>query len=152
VSAAAEPLRLPVAVTRRGLLAAGGAALVVAAVEAVPRWALPGRAAAATAAAAPLARSAFAPLVGTRFTVAGADGRPVALRLDEIGDLAHAADRERAFSLLLHGPREPRLEQAVHRLRHPALADADLLLVLAGTGRHGQDYAVIINSIPHPTH
>jgi hypothetical protein len=149
MSAAAEPLP-PGAVTRRGLLAAGGAALAVAAVEAVPRWALPGRGAAA-AATAPLRRSAFTPLVGTRFTVAGPDGRPVPLRLDEIGDLTHAADRERAFSLLLHGPREPRLEQGVHRLRHRALADADLLLVPAGTGRNGQDYAITINSIPHPT-
>jgi hypothetical protein len=91
-------------------------------------------------------RSTFAPLVGRRFELRGTRGESVRAKLVEVRDLrgAPAAD-ERAFALLFHGPRSPRLEQGLYELRHPSVARARLLVVPAGTGRRGQDYEVVIN-------
>ncbi len=149
-SASAEPLGIPSptarplraglgssALTRRNLLAL---AALAAAARVLPFGTTP-----AAGGRSAFERASYAPLVGQRLTLRGAGAPALGVRLVELGDLA-GAGAGGGFSLLLHGPRSPRLEQGMYELRHPTLSHAPLLVVPAGSGRRGQDYEVIINS------
>jgi hypothetical protein len=140
--------------TRRSLLQAGAtAALGALLLPSLQRVSAVFPAVTAAPGARHLSRSSYAGLVGERFAV-GRDGHgPVRIRLVEIRDLRSnfrgtrpANGRDDAFGLRFHGPRAPRIEQAVHRLHHPSLGSFELLLAPSGTGRRGQDYEAIINS------
>lgn len=141
-------LALGAQISRRRLLELGGAA-ALGALVAGP-WPNPGPAggSAATATPAHLLRSAYAGLVGERFTVARADAAPVALRLVAVNDLQRsAAGHEEAFSLLFAGAASAPLEQAVRELRHPSLGRFSLLLVPTTTRRRGPHYEAIVNRL-----
>lgn len=138
--------------TRRRLLVLGGTAVATAAVYAGGL----DRLVSAAPAGSPLLRSRFIPHVGERFRLAARGGRSVYARLDEIHDLSRtrglsAPSSEDGFVLLFHGPRAPRLDQGVLRVRHRQLGTFDLLVSPAGTGRRGQDYAAVINRV-QPDH
>lgn len=100
--------------------------------------------------AAALRRSTFAPLVGDRFELAAGNRRATALLvgvsdLGSVAGIGAQAGPEDAFALLFHASGGPRLDQDVMTIRHSGLGELSLLVAPAGTGRHGQDYAAIIN-------
>lgn len=144
------PVPMGDGVTRRQILATGGAA-TLATLATHAQSMVPGlSSASAILGGTPrhLRRSSFTPLVGDRFTIADGVRRPVGVRLVEVRDLSKRralVGHDEAFALLFHGPGGPRLEQGVHRLRHPALGRFDLLVTPSGTGRRGQDYETVIN-------
>jgi SAM-dependent methyltransferase len=74
----------------------------------------------------------FLPLLGTRFTV-DLIAPPVELTLAEAAELPRrtaALTAQRApFSLVFHGPRQPRLEQQIYPLLHAALGRLEIFLV-----------------------
>jgi hypothetical protein len=123
--------------TRRAVLAAGaGAGVSLAGAS----WLRAG-----PTARRPLTRATFAPLRGAHFSLRDSDGVAVRARLDEVFDLAGGSSASDSFGLLLHGPRTPRLAQSIVRLHHPDAGAFRLLASPAGTGRRGQDYAIIVN-------
>lgn len=129
--------------TRRTLLAAGGAGAATLAAGGLLRA---GSGGTASAAAQPLVRSAFAPHVGSVFELADPGGATVRARLDAVEDLTSGrAGSEDQFHLLFHGPRAPLLPQSVAEVRHGRLGTSHLLVSPSGTGRRGQDYSVIVN-------
>lgn len=74
----------------------------------------------------------FRPHVGTRFTVdPGDDGPEVDIELVEVTPVPKSGigSREEPFSLMFHGPQEPRLAQRIFRLRHDELGELDVFLV-----------------------
>lgn len=152
---AGHPVGTPLSVdlTRRRLLELSGAAVLGAMIAQAWPLSQTASAPAGTGAAAPhLLRSGYAGLVGQRFAIAAGGASPLSVRLVEIRDLGRAAPgHEDAFALRFHGPRAPRLEQAVHELRHSQLGRFHLLLAPSGTGRRGQDYEAIINRL-RPAH
>ncbi len=131
--------------TRRALLAAGGAGAVAIAAGGLVR-SPSGMAARPLLPGTTGTRSMFVPLVGSEFVVRPENGRSVRTRLVQIANLTHAPrDDEDAFELLLHGSGSSRMEQTMARLEHPRLRTLPLLVTPAGTGARGQDYAVVIN-------
>jgi ribosomal protein S18 acetylase RimI-like enzyme len=75
---------------------------------------------------ATLTADAVRPLLGDRFHVAppGVD-----LELVEVTASGRVSGARESFSLLFHGPPEPRLEQGVHPLVHPVHGPLDIFLV-----------------------
>jgi hypothetical protein len=135
-------------VTRRTLLAAGGAGVVTLVGGGLVRG--PGGLPAVGPATVPV-RSMFTPHVGSTFTLRGEDGRRVRTRLVSVDDLQRAArGDEDAFGLLLHAPEGERLDQTVARLEHPSIRTIPLLVSPAGTGARGQDYAIVVNRHSSP--
>jgi hypothetical protein len=134
--------------TRRHLLKLGGSAAALVSFGGAIRW----LSIIGPSAEAALRRSTWEGLIGSRVTVRGA--HTIDVRLTDVTDLAGArpADREQAFSLLFHGDSSNRLPQGVYRLAHPAVGTPRMLLAPAGTGRAGQDYAVVINRVTHANH
>ena len=126
--------------TRRALLASGGA---VAVGVALPRVAHTY----AQQTRSYLRRSSYRPLIGHQF---GIDGTRVELRLAHVEDLnRHQAASERAFALNFEAPRgaPPIATSVPTTLHHPALGRFKLLLVpgaLSGTGRR---YWAVINRL-----
>ncbi|MGH2876209.1 MAG: DUF6916 family protein [Solirubrobacteraceae bacterium] len=132
--------------TRRTLLASGGAAMVA--------LSLPAEAAAAAHRAhrrrhhrrhpSHLRRSSYRPLVGDRFRVVGSR---VHLRLEAVQNLsAGPRGSEDAFALVFRAPRRaPALRGQVPELHHPRLGSFRLLLSPGMESRHGRPYAAIIN-------
>jgi hypothetical protein len=139
---------LDASLTRRRLLAAGGAAALAATLGE-----LRGVAPVLSEVTIPayLRRSSYLALVGERFELIAAGGRGVLARLVAVVDLGVGArvrplgGAEEAFALLFHSSSRPRLEQDVVSLRHPALGRFQLLVSPASTGRRGQDYSAVIN-------
>jgi hypothetical protein len=134
--------------TRRHLLKVGGAAAALASFGGAAHWLSLFN----THTNAALRRSTWEGLIGSRVTIQG--DHTVGVRLVDIADLpgAQPADREGVFSLLFHGGASDRLPQGVYRLSHPAIGRARMLLTPAGTGRAGQDYAVVVNRVKHTSH
>jgi uncharacterized protein DUF6916 len=119
------------------LTLAGGGASEAFAARAVPRH---------------VRRSSWGPLVGRTVEARIGRMRSVRLRVVAVEDLASGPvpitaliGNEDSFSVVLRGPRSPRLGQGVVPIRHPALGTAPLLLVPARAGKSGQDYVVTVN-------
>jgi hypothetical protein len=126
--------------TRRGLLASGGAA-GAAAFAALN----PGVASAITAIGddpAYLRRSGYARLVGQDFA-AGSWGRTVTLTLAEVTDVAGRNGRDDAFALLFAGP--PGIEGGIQPLSHPSLGSFRLMISPVDPIARSQDYEAIVD-------
>jgi hypothetical protein len=154
VTALAHP-RPGAAITRRGLVAAAGAAVVGVALAETTHLAGLARGLGEFGVPAYLRRSSFAGMVGDRFELLANDGRSVArlVAVDDLPAVAHGgaqAGSEDAFALVFHASGAARLEQDVMTLTHPRLGRFALLVSPSGTGRHGQDYAAIINRARPP--
>ncbi|HEX2050295.1 MAG TPA: hypothetical protein VHJ34_06620 [Actinomycetota bacterium] len=79
-----------------------------------------------------LTPDSFRPHVGTRFAVeVGPDGPEVTLELVDVTPVPKSGlgTREEPFSLMFHGPHEPRLVQHVFTLRHDELGALEIFLV-----------------------
>ncbi|HWH11844.1 MAG TPA: hypothetical protein VG165_12005 [Solirubrobacteraceae bacterium] len=144
-------------ITRRGLLAAGGAAVVGLALAEGSRLADLAGGFTSPAVPAYLRRSTFSPLVGERFVLSAA-GRRAVVSLVAVDDLAaggrtaSVAGRDDAFALIFHAPAGARIDQDVMTVSHPGIGRFPLLVSPSGTGHHGQDYAAIINRAGPPPH
>jgi hypothetical protein len=126
--------------TRRGLLASGGAA-GAAAFAALN----PGVASAITAIGqdpAYLRRSGYVRLVGQDFA-AGSFGRSVTLTLAEVDDVAKPAGRDDAFSLLFVGPAG--LVGGTRTLSHPSLGSFQMMVGPVDPAGRSQDYEAIVD-------
>ena len=126
--------------TRRGLLASGGAA-GAAAFAALN----PGVARAITAVGddpSYLRRSGYARLVGQDFA-AGSFGRTVTLTLAEVGDLAGKPGRDDAFSLLFVGP--PGIASGIQTLSHPSLRSFRLMIGPVDPTGRSQEYEAVVD-------
>ncbi len=53
------------------------------------------------------------------------------------------------FSLLFHGPAEPRLSQQTYRVEHPVMGDFELFLVPVGADEAGTSYEAIFSRMTH---
>jgi hypothetical protein len=151
-------------ITRRGLLAAGGAAVVGLALTDAARLTSLAGGLRDVRVPAYLRASSFVPLVGDRFELTAANGW-AAVRLVAVNGLGGARApvglagspapsappvADDAFALTFHASGGARLEQDVMTLRHTQLGAFQLLVSPSGTGRHGQDYAAIINRARPP--
>jgi hypothetical protein len=136
------------ALTRRGLLQAGGVAGFAALAGGRP-WA-PASASAATR-PSPLARSTYTGITGTAFQVG-----TQTLELVGVADLPSAAtDRklagsEDAFSLLFTGPAGNPLKQGVQAFSHPQVGNFELFIVPVEMTTGLQRYEVVVNSWAPP--
>jgi hypothetical protein len=138
--------------TRRTVMQAAGATTAVVALGSSTRFVSP---ALAVVSRTHLRRSSYASLVGSDFTITGADGATVALRLAEIADLARAtsepqyAGHDDVFALLFTGPRATVLLQGTHAVRHATLGTFSLFMVPVGGGSAAQLYEVVVDrSVP----
>jgi hypothetical protein len=159
----------PAALTRRGLIAAGGAALAtVALVDGGRIAALAARLAGPSTSPSPdaradaaldagglpahLRRSTFTGLVGDRFELAAA-GRRVTSRLIAVDDIRRPsgapapAPREDAFALVFQSDGKTRLTDDTMTVSHAALGAFPLFISQSGAGRRGQEYAAVINRV-----
>jgi hypothetical protein len=126
--------------TRRGLLATGGAA-GAAAFAALN----PGVASAVTAIGqdpAYLRRSGYARLVGQDFT-AGGWGSTARLTLVEVADIGGMSGRDDAFALHFVGPKG--LASGTHALSHPALGSFKLMVGPVDPAGRSQGYEAIVD-------
>jgi hypothetical protein len=136
--------------TRRRLLQAGGAGVVLAVAGGAGRVVSAGASATANGA---LRRSRYAPHVGRSFRLTAPDGTSIMAKLAAVEDLSPATQprlrgSDDAFVLVFRGPARPQLAQNVLDIRHPGAGRAALLASPCSRGRHGQDYAVVVNSLP----
>jgi hypothetical protein len=136
--------------TRRRLLQAGGAGVALAVTGGAGRVVTAG---AASTAAGALQRSRYAPYVGRSFRLTAPDGTSIMARLAAIEDVAPAAQprlrgSDDAFVLVFRGPARPQLAQDVLDIRRAGAGRAALLASPCSRGRHGQDYAVVVNTLP----
>ncbi len=138
--------------TRRRLLAAGGAsvaALAFAELEGL----LP---VLGGGGPPPLHRSVFAARVGERFRLRTSSGASADVRLARVedygnGTIPDAVGSDAAFVLTFHAaPDVPQLEQDVMAVSHPRMRSYRLLLAPAGLGRAGQDYVAVIDTRTPP--
>jgi hypothetical protein len=126
--------------TRRGLLASGGAAGAAAFAALNPTVA-----SAITAIGddpSYLRRSGYARLVGQDFA-AGSWGRSVTLTLAEVADLTGRKGRDDAFSLVFTGP--PGLQSGIQQLSHPTLGSFRLMIAPVDPVSRSQDYQAIVD-------
>jgi hypothetical protein len=87
----------------------------------------------------------FTPHVGDGFQT-DLDGIGVRLVLETALPLPKHQSRPRdPFALHFHGPLEPQLQQAIHRLTHPVLGDLEIFLVPTGLDARGVAYEAIFN-------
>ena len=92
----------------------------------------------------------FCNRVGETFTVS-LEGMPaIELELVEVDEHELKGKRpehvrQRPFSLLLRGPLDPLLYQAMYRLTHPEMGTLDLFLVPIGPEEGHHFYDVVIN-------
>lgn len=88
----------------------------------------------------------FQDRVGDAFEVTLPGAGPLTLRLADAQESAEPGGSgpqgqpRRQFSLLLRGPQEPLLPQALYPLHHPDLGDLDLFLVPVGRDGDGTTY------------
>ncbi len=151
-----EPTTGPVderaSITRRTAVQAAGATAALAVIAGSTRFVSP---ALAVVSRTHLRRSSYTSLVGSAFTILGADGTSVALRLVEVTDLARAAREPKyaghddVFALLFEGPRATVLMQGTHTVRHATLGEFSLFIVPVGGGAGAQLYEVVVDrSVP----
>lgn len=98
----------------------------------------------ATGGAAPLTRSTFAPLVGTRIEMLDGN-RSAMVRLLRIGDLQPApaaAAAERCFSLVFQAASRSAADQKIYRFRSTKIGTLSLFAVGATDGT----YVVVVNN------
>src|SRR4051812_36386265 len=132
------------ALTRRGLLRAGGAAGAAAVVGTKP-WAP--AAASAAVPRSPLLRSSYTTLRSTQFAI---DGIPVTLA--RVSDLPAAATvkvlagSEEAFSLLFAAPTSAALASGIHTFRQRELGQFELFVAPVEIADDQQLYEVVVNS------
>jgi hypothetical protein len=127
-------------ITRRGLLAAGGAAGATAFVALNPRVA-----SAVTAIGqdpAHLRRSGYARLVGQDFNAGGWSGS-ARLTLAEVADIGGMTGRDDAFSLRFVGPTG--IASGTHTLSHPGLGTFQLMVTPTGPPGRTQDYEAVVD-------
>lgn len=77
----------------------------------------------------------FSPLVGSTFVLRAADGEIAAELIEARAMPGHQVPEgvRSPFSLLWSGPAEPRLQQGIHAVGHPRLAEAlEIFLVPVG--------------------
>lgn len=129
-------------VTRRSLLASGGAAALALALPGVGEAAV--RKARRVRRPSHLRRSSYHSLVGQRFRVEGSSTR---LRLVAVKDLTRRQrGSENSFSLTFQAPRRARLlRNQVPTLHHPRLGSFQLLLSPGMASGSGQPYVAVIN-------
>jgi Domain of unknown function (DUF6916) len=126
--------------TRRGLLASGGAAGAAAFAALNPNVA-----SAITAIGddpAYLRRSGYARLVGQDFA-AGSWGRTVTLTLAEVADVPGRSGRDDAFALLFAGA--PGIEGGIQPLSHPSLGSFRLMISPVDPTGRSQDYEAVVD-------
>lgn len=136
----AEDQSAAVTLTRRALLASGGAVGVG---LALPRVAH----AYAQRTSSHMRRSSYLPLIGDQFGVGGTHAK---LRLAHVEDLnQHQAGSEHAFALNFAAPRgAPPLATSIPTaLHHPALGRFKLLLAPGAPGGTGLRYWAVINRL-----
>jgi hypothetical protein len=136
--------------TRRRLLQAGGAGVALAVTGGAGRVVTAG---AASTAAGALQRARYAPHVGRSFRLTAPDGTSIMAKLAAIEDVAPTAQprlrgSDDAFVLVFRGPARPQLAQDVLDIRRAGAGRAALLASPCSRGRHGQDYAVVVNTLP----
>jgi hypothetical protein len=69
---------------------------------------------------------------------------PLVLRLAQVSE-HDAGPQLEQFSLLFHGPREPRLQQSIYSLQHEKLGTLQLFLVPVGIDQDGIQYECAFN-------
>jgi hypothetical protein len=132
------------ALTRRGLLRAGGAVGAAAVVGAKP-WAP--AAASAASPLSPLLRSSYTSVGSTVFAIDG-----VGVKLKSVSDLPAAATvkvlagSEEAFALMFSGPRAPAIDSGIHTFRHRELGEFELFVTPVDIANDDQHYEVVVNS------
>jgi hypothetical protein len=99
-----------------------------------------------------LRRASYAGRLGETFRAVLPDGRAVSLRLVAVENLIGTSPSgkslegsEDSFLLELDGPEEPRLEQGIHEVRHPAFGRSMLFLVPRAQEKNRRRYAVVVN-------
>jgi hypothetical protein len=135
-----SPYRTHHTLTRRGLLASGGAAGAAAFAAFNP-----GVASAITAIGddpSYLRRSGYARLVGQDFA-AGSWGRTVTLTLADVADVPGRTGRDDAFALQFVG--SPGIEGGIQPLRHPSLGNFKLMISPVDPTGRSQDYEAIVD-------
>ncbi len=91
-----------------------------------------------------LEAATFAPHVGETFALA-AEPAPVALVLESATTLADRPGGRDPFSLLLRGPAEPVLPQAIYALDHAQLGTLEIFIVPLGVDAGGVRYEAIFS-------
>ncbi|RVV96983.1 hypothetical protein EKE94_15035 [Mesobaculum littorinae] len=84
----------------------------------------------------------FASLEGDPVTV-GWEGGELEARLIEVLPLGSGLRRGGGFSLLFHGPPEPRLTQATYRVEHRTVGAHDMFLVPVARTAAGIQYEAV---------
>lgn len=65
------------------------------------------------------------------------------IQLVNVGSATRIGDQRSsfmAFTLLFSGPKEPQLQSATYRLKHPALGEMDLLISPVGNSKDHSNY------------
>lgn len=90
--------------------------------------------------------AAFEPHVASTFRLTP-DAEHPAFDVTLVGaeELVTGSESEESFSLVFRGPVEPRLEQMIRHLEHPALGELDLFLVPVREDGDGRDYEAIFS-------
>jgi hypothetical protein len=140
-----------VALTRRGLLQAGGAAVAALAIAEASHV---GSTVEHLGVPAHLQRSTFVPLIGDRFELNSETGRTVA-RLAAVTDPGFGgpvpgSSREDVFSLVFRDPSSRGVAQDVMTLRHPTLGRFRLLVSRSGPVGGEQQYVAVVNRARPP--
>jgi hypothetical protein len=91
-----------------------------------------------------LTLATFEPLVGEPFTL-GAGSESVALVLESATLLAGRPGARDPFSLVLRGPTEPLLAQAIYALDHAKLGRLEIFIVPIGRDETGVGYEAIFS-------
>ena len=92
----------------------------------------------------------FRPHLNQTFRIHKESSEPLESELIEVSDVGpdsregEAAER-RSFSILLRGPAEPVLPQAIYRIEHADMGVLDLFLVPIGPDNQGMRYEAVFN-------
>ncbi|MEW7848641.1 hypothetical protein AB2N08_08070 [Massilia aurea] len=87
--------------------------------------------------------AAFSAQVGTSFTLA--DSPSLALELTAATPLDAQHPHDSQFSLILHGPLQPALEQAIYTFTHAQMAALTMFIVPIGRDATGMSYQAVFN-------
>jgi hypothetical protein len=91
----------------------------------------------------------FAPLTGEKFRAALDGAASADLTLSAVDEVSGAAFQgpltRQPFSLVFHGPQEPRFHQGTYQLEHPAIGSFALFLVPISPDEQGPRYQAVFN-------
>lgn len=93
----------------------------------------------------------FRPHLNQTFRIHRESSEPLESKLIEVSDVGpgpregDAGTRRRPFSILLRGPVEPVLRQAIYRIEHAEMGALDLFLVPIGPDNQGMRYEAVFN-------